>query len=135
MKNIAVDDPPAIITILSKQCSLPNASAGADYITFRETGDLIGSSEVLVAGLVRARQLPAANGKHWKIKRADVFTFMSEKMLTTEIAALLGTDPASVRSRLAALGVTPVACVRKNRGFVWCRAQVEDLLPRLRDGC
>jgi excisionase family DNA binding protein len=135
MKNTAVEDGPVIISILAKQCSLPNVSAGADYITFREAADLIGSSEVLVADLVRARQLPAADGKHWRIKRADVFTFISEKILTTEIAALLGTDFASVRSRLAALGVIPVACVRKNRGFVWCRAQVEDLLPSLRDGC
>lgn len=132
MRNLAVDDNASITNFVEKRHSSSENFQAIEYVTFRDAADLLGSSEIMVSALVTARELPARRGVHWKIKQADVLKFICEKMLSAEIAAKLGIGFRAVHSRLTAIGIEPVATVMKDRGYVWCRAEVENNLLRLR---
>ncbi len=88
----------------------------------------------MVAALVRAEQLPAAERFQLKLERADVQAFIEEKMLTAEIAVRTGLACKCVPDHMAKLGVEPIASVSQGRGFVWPRHAVEAVLGAPRRG-
>jgi hypothetical protein len=100
-------------------------------ITYRETADIIGTSESTVANLVRAKLIPASNKFQLKIERADAIRFAKEKMLTSELSKRTGIVCKLVRSHMAKLGVEPIARTDERcGGFVWSRPQVDAVLPK-----
>ncbi|MCK1463577.1 TniQ family protein [Bradyrhizobium sp. 2] len=97
-------------------------------INYREAADLIGTSESMVARLVRAKEIPVANHFQLKIERADAIRFNEEKVLTSELSKRTGIICKLVRPYMADLGVEPIARTDNCGGFVWSRSQVEAVL-------
>lgn len=100
-------------------------------ITYREAADIIGTSESMIADLVRGKLISTSNGFQLKIERADAVRFTMEKMLTSELSRRTGIICKLVRPHLARLGVEPIARTDERcGGFVWSRSQVDSVLPK-----
>lgn len=124
VENVALADRSQFNALVESAGPAPEADTVP--MSDREAAVALGTIELTVCKLVEAGFLPVNGARFRRHAVADLASFQARYAFTPEIAAALGSKPADIRLRLAALGIQPVAEFGAGKLLVWSREHLSD---------